>query len=106
MKYLERKRCIHRDLASRNCLLGRNQDIKISDFGMSKHLKVYRIRKESHQPVAIRWSAPESLKRGVFSTMSDSYSYGVLLWEIYTGKVTKRQTPALLYACSLQCLYL
>ena len=57
MEYLESKGCIHRDLAARNCLVGENDIVKISDFGMSREEDVYFSR--GPRQVPIKWSAPE-----------------------------------------------
>ena len=62
MKYLETLNIVHRDLAARNCLVGYNYAVKISDFGMSRHLHsadYYRVEGQAILP--IRWMAWESV---------------------------------------------
>ncbi|EFN61311.1 Protein sevenless [Camponotus floridanus] len=84
--YLEELRFVHRDLACRNCLLSsRNREdriIKIGDFGLAKDIykdDYYRTKGEGLFPV--RWMAPESLVIGIFTSLSDVWSFGVLMWE-------------------------
>ena len=84
MRYLASKKFIHRDLAARNCLVGRDFIVKISDFGMSRNLyesSYYRIT--GHLILPIRWMASETFF-GRFSVKSDSWAYGVTVWEIFT----------------------
>ncbi|KAK5970471.1 Protein kinase domain-containing protein [Trichostrongylus colubriformis] len=76
------KKCLHRDVACRNCLLDENQDrVKLSDFGLSKQGNFYKIPKEENTP--IRWAAPEVLSTAIYTAKSDIYSYGILVWEIF-----------------------
>ncbi|CAI5439248.1 unnamed protein product [Caenorhabditis angaria] len=84
MRYLEEKQVIHRDLAARNCLLDKNDTCKISDFGLSLLGKSHKERKLLKVPV--RWLAPETLSKGIYSSKSDVWSFGVVCFEIFSGK--------------------
>lgn len=84
MRYLASHNYVHRDLATRNCLVGKEFTVKIADFGMSRKLygeSYYKVRGRALLP--IRWMASESFY-GKFSEKSDVWSYGVVMWEIFT----------------------
>uniref|UniRef100_A0A2H8TTT4 Tyrosine-protein kinase Fps85D n=2 Tax=Melanaphis sacchari TaxID=742174 RepID=A0A2H8TTT4_9HEMI len=82
MMYLESKNCIHRDLAARNCLVDDKITVKISDFGMSREEEEY-IVSDGMKQIPIKWTAPEALNFGKYTTLCDVWSYGVLCWEIF-----------------------
>ncbi len=84
MSYLASHNYIHRDIATRNCLVGEDNVIKIADFGLSCSLYdsvYYRVKGKAKMP--IRWMATECFY-GKFSQFSDVWAYGVTVWEIYT----------------------
>ncbi|XP_066248419.1 tyrosine-protein kinase Fer isoform X2 [Euwallacea similis] len=83
MRYLESKNCIHRDLAARNCLVGFNNIVKISDFGMSREEEEY-IVSDGMKQIPIKWTAPEALNFGKYTSLCDVWSYGILCWEIFS----------------------
>ncbi|XP_059133936.1 tyrosine-protein kinase Fer isoform X1 [Peromyscus eremicus] len=84
MLYLESKNCIHRDLAARNCLVGENNILKISDFGMSRQEDGGIYSSSGLKQIPIKWTAPEALNYGRYSSESDVWSFGILLWETFS----------------------
>ncbi|KAM4533377.1 activated CDC42 kinase 1 isoform 3-T4 [Odontesthes bonariensis] len=86
MAYLEQKRFLHRDLAARNVLLSANETVKIGDFGLMRALPTHTdqyIMEEGHK-IPFPWCAPESLKSRSFSHASDTWMFGVTMWEMFT----------------------
>uniref|UniRef100_A0A224XI01 receptor protein-tyrosine kinase n=1 Tax=Panstrongylus lignarius TaxID=156445 RepID=A0A224XI01_9HEMI len=85
MAYLESAKFVHRDLAARNCMVSDKLVVKIGDFGMTRDIyETDYYRKGNKGFLPIRWMAPESLNDGVFTSKSDAWSYGVVLWEMAT----------------------
>ncbi|XP_036773245.2 receptor-type tyrosine-protein kinase FLT3 isoform X2 [Manis pentadactyla] len=85
MEFLEFKSCVHRDLAARNVLVTHGKVVKICDFGLARDIMSdsnYVIRGNARLPV--KWMAPESLFEGIYTIKSDVWSYGILLWEIFS----------------------
>ncbi|XP_070574840.1 tyrosine-protein kinase receptor Tie-1-like [Ptychodera flava] len=85
MSYIASRKFVHRDLALRNVLLGEDRCCKISDFGFARDISgTDMYEPKSMGPLPIRWMALESLLRSMYTTESDVWSYGVVLWEIAT----------------------
>ncbi|XP_066540212.1 tyrosine-protein kinase receptor [Hoplias malabaricus] len=87
-QYLEENHFIHRDIAARNCLLtcpGQERVAKIGDFGMARD--IYRAsyyRKGGRAMLPVKWMPPEAFLEGIFTCKTDTWSFGVLLWEIFS----------------------
>ncbi|MCI4387349.1 hypothetical protein PGIGA_G00073190 [Pangasianodon gigas] len=86
MKYLCDMNYVHRDLAARNILVNSNLVCKVSDFGLSRFLE-----EDTSDPtytsalggkIPIRWTAPEAIQYRKFTSSSDVWSYGIVMWEV------------------------
>ncbi|XP_030067489.1 platelet-derived growth factor receptor beta [Microcaecilia unicolor] len=85
MEFLASKNCVHRDLAARNVLICEGKLVKICDFGLARDImrdSNYISKGSTFLP--LKWMAPESIFNNLYTTLSDVWSYGILLWEIFT----------------------
>uniref|UniRef100_A0A4W2C4T2 Protein tyrosine kinase 7 (inactive) n=1 Tax=Bos indicus x Bos taurus TaxID=30522 RepID=A0A4W2C4T2_BOBOX len=84
MEHLSNNRFVHKDLAARNCLVSAQRQVKVSALGLSKDVynsEYYHFRQAW---VPLRWMPPEAILEGDFSTKSDVWAFGVLMWEVFT----------------------
>ncbi|NXE64135.1 PGFRB factor, partial [Calcarius ornatus] len=85
MEFLASKNCVHRDLAARNVLICEGKLVKICDFGLARDImrdSNYISKGSTFLP--LKWMAPESIFNNLYTTLSDVWSFGILLWEIFT----------------------
>ncbi|KAK6305689.1 hypothetical protein J4Q44_G00244690 [Coregonus suidteri] len=85
MDFLSSKNCVHHDLAARNVLICEGKLVKICDFGLARDLmndSNYIDKGSTFLP--LKWMAPESVFQNIYTTLSDVWSFGILLWEIFT----------------------
>ncbi|CAJ0934023.1 unnamed protein product, partial [Mesorhabditis belari] len=88
MEYLSEIPCIHRDLATRNVLITEKNICRVADFGLARSdsKSYYRKDFEKHKKelLPLPWMSPESIESGYYTQASDVWSYGILLYEIFT----------------------
>ena len=87
MTFLEHHSLLHRDLAARNILLTAELTVKLADFGLSRTVGTsdyYRRTAGQSAPIPVRWTAPETLDDNLSTIESDRWSFGVVLWEIFS----------------------
>ncbi|KAJ0050059.1 hypothetical protein NL108_011857, partial [Boleophthalmus pectinirostris] len=84
MNYLESSNYLHRDLAARNCLVSKDNVVKVADFGMARFVLDNDYTSSQNSKFPIRWSAPEVIRYGKYSSKADVWSFGVLMWEVYS----------------------
>ncbi|XP_078142375.1 muscle, skeletal receptor tyrosine-protein kinase [Centroberyx gerrardi] len=85
MAYLSERKFVHRDLATRNCLVGEDMVVKIADFGLSRNIySADYYKANENDAIPIRWMPPESIFYNRYTSESDVWAYGVVLWEIFS----------------------
>uniref|UniRef100_A0A672V5W4 Protein kinase domain-containing protein n=1 Tax=Strigops habroptila TaxID=2489341 RepID=A0A672V5W4_STRHB len=84
MAFLESCRFTHRDLAARNCLVDSSLTVKVSDFGMTRYVLDDQYISSLGTKFPVKWSAPEVIHYTKFSSKTDVWAFGILMWEVFT----------------------
>jgi len=82
--HLHAEHIVHRDLALRNMLVGRDWRVRMADFGLARMMPKDTYARTRGNIGAVRWLAPEVISRSVYSEKSDSYAFGIVMWELLT----------------------
>ncbi|XP_071744037.1 insulin receptor isoform X2 [Lepeophtheirus salmonis] len=84
MAYISKQRVVHGDLAARNCMISHDLVVKIGDFGLSHDIYTKGYFRKDKGMMPVRWMSPEGIRDGVYSPMTDVWSFGIVIWEMVT----------------------